>query len=380
MDFSDISSYSDDEVAHQIARLESNTEFHEYISELVFPKTNKYFSKLYRIYIRKRFSQIFSGCNTINQFQDCMAPLVKGMIEKTTDGFSYSGKENLKDQPTLFIGNHRDISLDPAFLNYLLYLENLNTVRIAIGDNLLDGGYAEILMRLNKSFVVHRNIKGVKETLRKLSRLSAYINQSLISDNESIWIAQKEGRANDGNDFSDEGVFKMLYLNERKSKTLNEWIKEVNLTPIVISYEYDPLDTVKVKGWDHQVNWTREQTNKNDLNEMSIGIFGFKGRVHLHICEPVSQEVNDTKELSRIVEEEIIKNYHIWPSNQVASDLLTQINIDTFDELQTSQNESLSSYFYPRLNSLSLNQKKELLKTYARPVINKKKAKLASGL
>ena len=380
MDFSDISSYSDDEVAHQIARLESNTEFHEYISELVFPKTNKYFSKLYRIYIRKRFSQIFSGCNTINQFQDCMAPLVKGMIEKTTDGFSYSGKENLKDQPTLFIGNHRDISLDPAFLNYLLYLENLNTVRIAIGDNLLDGGYAEILMRLNKSFVVHRNIKGVKETLRKLSRLSAYINQSLISDNESIWIAQKEGRANDGNDFSDEGVFKMLYLSERKSKTLNEWIKEVNLTPIVISYEYDPLDTVKVKGWDHQVNWTREQTNKNDINEMSIGIFGFKGRVHLHICEPVSQEVNDTKELSRIVEEEIIKNYHIWPSNQVASDLLTQINIDTFDELQTSQNESLSSYFYPRLNSLSLSQKKELLKTYARPVINKKKAKLASGL
>ena len=380
MDFSDISSYSDDEVAHQIARLESNTEFHEYISELVFPKTNKYFSKLYRIYIRKRFSQIFSGCNTINQFQDCMAPLVKGMIEKTTDGFSYSGKENLKDQPTLFIGNHRDISLDPAFLNYLLYLENLNTVRIAIGDNLLDGGYAEILMRLNKSFVVHRNIKGVKETLRKLSRLSAYINQSLISDNESIWIAQKEGRANDGNDFSDEGVFKMLYLSERKSKTLNEWIKEVNLTPIVISYEYDPLDTVKVKGWDHQVNWTREQTNKNDINEMSIGIFGFKGRVHLHICEPVSQEVNDTKELSRIVEEEIIKNYHIWPSNQVASDLLTQMNIETFDELQTSQNESLSSYFYPRLNSLSLNQRKELLKTYARPVINKKKAKLASGL
>ncbi len=380
MDFSDISSYSDDEVAHQIARLESNTEFHEYISELVFPKTNKYFSKLYRIYIRKRFSQIFSGCNTINQFQDCMAPLVKGMIEKTTDGFSYSGKENLKDQPTLFIGNHRDISLDPAFLNYLLYLENLNTVRIAIGDNLLDGGYAEILMRLNKSFVVHRNIKGVKETLRKLSRLSAYINQSLISDNESIWIAQKEGRANDGNDFSDEGVFKMLYLNERKSKTLNEWIKEVNLTPIVISYEYDPLDTVKVKGWDHQVNWTREQTNKNDINEMSTGIFGFKGRVHLHICEPVSQEVNDTKELSRIVEEEIIKNYHIWPSNQVASDLLTQMNIETFDELQTSQNESLSSYFYPRLNSLSLNQRKELLKTYARPVINKKKAKLASGL
>ena len=102
-----------------------------------------------------------------------MAPLVESMIAKTTSGFSYSGEENLSDRPTLFIGNHRDISLDPAFLNYLLYSESYRTVRIAIGDNLLDGGFAENLMRLNKSFVVHRDIKGIKETLRKLSKLSA---------------------------------------------------------------------------------------------------------------------------------------------------------------------------------------------------------------
>ena len=232
MDFSDIGSYSDDDVAIQLDKLRLNNEFHDYISSLIFPKTNKYFSKLQRIYVRREFSRIFSQCNSINQFQDSMAPLMKRMIEKTTDGFTYSGQENLTDQPTLFIGNHRDISLDPAFLNYLLHLKELNTVRIAIGDNLLDGGYAEIIMRLNKSFVVHREIKGVKETLRKLSKLSAYINQSLWLDKESIWIAQKQGRANDGNDFSDEGVLKMLFLNEKKSKSINEWRKAVNLTPI----------------------------------------------------------------------------------------------------------------------------------------------------
>ena len=380
MDFTEISSYSDDEVAHQIERLESNNEFHEYIADLIFPRTSKFFSKLYRIYIRKKFSKIFSGCTTVNQFQDRMAPLVEDMIKKTTDGFSYSGQENLRDKPTLFIGNHRDISLDPAFLNYLLHLENLNTVRIAIGDNLLDGGYAEILMKLNKSFVVHRNIKGVKETLRKLSRLSAYINQSLSVENESIWIAQKEGRANDGNDFSDEAVFKMLYLNERKNKTVKQWIKDVNLTPIVISYEFDPLDRVKAQGWDHQESWTRDQINRNDINEMSAGIFGYKGRVHLHICEPISQDIDDTKQLSEIVEKEIIQNYHLWPSNQVASSLVAQKNPESFGDLQSLKNDQIPGLLDSRLQSLSLEQKERLLMAYARPVINKKKAKLSSGL
>ena len=380
MDFTEISSYSDDEVAHQIERLESNNEFHEYIADLIFPRTSKFFSKLYRIYIRKKFSKIFSGCTTVGQFQDRMAPLVKDMIEKTTDGFSYSGLENLRDKPTLFIGNHRDISLDPAFLNYLLHLENLNTVRIAIGDNLLDGGYAEILMKLNKSFVVHRNIKGVKETLRKLSRLSAYINQSLSAENESIWIAQKEGRANDGNDFSDEAVFKMLYLNERKNKTVKQWIKDVNLTPIVISYEFDPLDRVKAQGWDHQESWTRDQINRNDINEMSAGIFGYKGRVHLHICEPISQDIDDTKQLSEIVEKEIIQNYHLWPSNQVASSLVAQKNPESFGDLQSLKNDQIPGLLDSRLQSLSLEQKERLLMAYARPVVNKKKAKLSSGL
>ena len=380
MDFNEISSYSDDEVAHQIERLESNNEFHAYIADLIFPRTSKYFSKIYRIYIRKKFSKIFSGCTTVSQFQDRMAPLVKGMIEKTTDGFSYSGQENLRDKPTLFIGNHRDISLDPAFLNYLLHLENLNTVRIAIGDNLLDGGYAEILMKLNKSFVVHRNIKGVKETLRKLSRLSAYINQSLSVENESIWIAQKEGRANDGNDFSDEAVFKMLYLNERKNKTVQQWIKDVNLTPIVISYEFDPLDRVKAQGWDHQESWTKDQINRNDINEMSAGIFGYKGRVHLHICEPISQDIDDTKQLSETVEKEIIKNYHLWPSNQVASSLVAQNNPESFDDLESFKNDQVPSLLDSRLKSLSLEQKERLLMAYAGPVINKKKARFSSGL
>ena len=380
MDFSDIGSYSDDDVAIQLDKLRLNNEFHDYISSLIFPKTNKYFSKLQRIYVRREFSRIFSQCNSINQFQDCMAPLMKRMIEKTTDGFTYSGQENLTDQPTLFIGNHRDISLDPAFLNYLLHLKELNTVRIAIGDNLLDGGYAEIIMRLNKSFVVHREIKGVKETLRKLSKLSAYINQSLWLDKESIWIAQKQGRANDGNDFSDEGVLKMLFLNEKKSKSINEWRKAVNLTPIVISYEYDPLDSVKAKGWDHQEDWTLEQRNKNDIHELSTGIFGYKGRVHLHICKPICREIESTRDLSETIQKEILSNYHIWPTNEAALSLLPQLNPDNLINSHPSKYREALALLKSRSEMLDEKEKKAFLMAYARPLINKKKAKLSSGL
>ena len=380
MDFSDIGSYSDDDVAIQLDKLRLNNEFHDYISSLIFPKTNKYFSKLQRIYVRREFSRIFSQCNSINQFQDSMAPLMKRMIEKTTDGFTYSGQENLTDQPTLFIGNHRDISLDPAFLNYLLHLKELNTVRIAIGDNLLDGGYAEIIMRLNKSFVVHREIKGVKETFRKLSKLSAYINQSLWLDKESIWIAQKQGRANDGNDFSDEGVLKMLFLNERKSKSINEWRKAVNLTPIVISYEYDPLDSVKAKGWDHQEDWSLEQRNKNDIHELSTGIFGYKGRVHLHICKPICREIESTRDLSETIQKEILSNYHIWPTNEAALSLLPQLNHDNLINSHPSKYREALALLKSRSEMLGEKERKAFLMAYARPLINKKKAKLSSGL
>ena len=380
MDFSDIASYDDDLVAIKLNELESNEDFHNYISSLIFPRSHKYFSMINRIYLRRKFKQIFSDCNSIDQFQDCLAPLVTKMIDKTTDGFTYSGVENLTEKPTLFVGNHRDISLDPAFLNYLLYTQGLSTVRIAIGDNLLDDGYAEMLMRLNKSFIVHRNIKGVKETLRKLSKLSAYINHSLMQDKESIWIAQREGRANDGNDFTDEGVLKMLYLDQRKALSVYEWVRSVNLTPIVISYEYDPLDYVKARGWDYQDSLTLEEINKSDIKEMSTGIFGYKGRVHLHICKPISDPVDTTRHLAEMIQREIINNYRIWPTNQAALDLLPEINIQQENIDTISDMPSKISMLEKRCANLKPEERNEFLMTYARPIVNKEKARLSSGL
>ena len=377
MDFGEISSYSDDQVSSKIKELAVDKDFHNYLANLLFPELSKYFSTLLNLYIKRKFLDTFSTCDSIEEFQKCMAPLVSQMITKTTDGFSFSGEENLSDKPTLFMGNHRDISLDPAFLNYLLYLKDRKTVRIAIGDNLLDGGFAETLMRLNKSFIVHREIKGIKETLKKLTRLSAYINTSLSNDGESVWIAQKEGRANDGNDFSDEAVLKMLYLDQRKKVSLVDWVREVNLTPISISYEYDPLDIVKAKGWDYQDALSHEEINKNDLQEMASGIFGYKGRVHLHICEPIAFDGDSIKELSDKIEQQIISNYHIWPSSEAALSLLPELN-DSFDGNQKFTNEELIK-FKKRFEYLNDKILEECLMMYARPLLNKEKARLSSG-
>ena len=379
MDFSDISSYSDNQVASKIRELESNVEFFNFLSGLLFPRAYKYFPNGTKFFLLKKFKNLFSDCKTIKEFQDSMAPSVEEMIKNTTSGFSYSGTENLSNKPTLFVSNHRDISLDATFLNYLLYIKNLRTVRIAIGDNLLDGNFAEILMRLNKSFIVHREIKGVKETLRKLSKLSAYINYSLQKENESIWIAQKEGRANDGNDFTDEGVLKMLYLDQRKTSSLDNWIKAVNLTPVVISYEYDPLDTVKAKGWDYQKSWTTEKINKDNLVQMASGIFEYKGRVHLHICEPISQKVDNTKNLADLIQKEIITNYHIWPSTYTAASLLSEKQKSSFVSNPVSQNSEEVRKFKERFMSLEGKDLDEFLMIYARPLHNKEKASLSTG-
>ena len=380
MEFSDISSYSDDQVAPMLLKLQSDDKFHDYISKLIYPNSPNILSGFLKLYTKKKFKRIFTNCNSIDEFQNRMAPFVKKMIDKTTDGFSFTGLENLQDRPTLFISNHRDISLDAAFLNYLLFSQRLKTVRIAIGDNLLDGGFAEILMRLNKSFIVHRNIQGVKETMRKLSKLSAYINHSLFNEGESIWIAQKEGRANDGNDFTDESVLKMLYLEERKRIPLKKWVQSINLTPVAISYEYDPLDKVKAVGWDFQKDWSSEKINQNDLEEMTTGIFGYKGKVHLHICSPITSEIENTEELANLIQDEIIQNYFIWPSSQAAAFLLDKSNFNSplFDS--SIENSNSVKVLKERFKDLEESKQKEFLEIYARPLINKEKARLSSGL
>ena len=375
MNFKDISPYSDQEVNGQIKNLLNNKLFFKQLAKLLFPIASKLFSGLVEIYIKAKFRSSFQSVNSIKEFQSSLAPYVKKLISRTTDGFTFSGEENLSSRASVYIGNHRDIALDAAFLNFLLFEQSKETLRVAIGDNLLDGNYAEILMRLNKSFVVHRDIHGIKETLKRLTKLSKYIDQSLFKDNESIWIAQKEGRANDGNDFSDVAVIKMLYLCKRKELSFAEWVKKINIIPVSISYEYDPLDITKATGWDHHEKMSLEEINESDLNELAKGLFGYKGRVHLHICDPIDYQGDDIEELSCMIEQKILSNYKIWPASHIAAKELSTKDSD-FNFYDASLiDSSQETKFLNRFNGLEEHVRKECLETYVRPMINKKKVR-----
>ena len=363
--FGSILPYEDKEVTQVIKSLINDKNFHKEIASKVYPSFIKIIPGLGSFLFKRSFIKNFSTSKSLEEFQNKLAPFVSKMIEKTTDGFTYSGKENLDNQATLYISNHRDIALDPLFLNFARYVEGFRTTRIAIGDNLLDSSFFEKLMRLNKSFIVHRNIKGAKETLRKLTNLSRYINHSISLDKESIWIAQLEGRANDGNDFTDIAVIKMLYLSERKKCSLNEWIQKVNLTPVSISYEYDPLDIIKAKGWEGWESLTHEENNKRDLNELVSGLRGNKGRVHLHIGKKITNKVKNFEHLVEILDEKIISNYKLWPSNYISA----YENGLTKDKKGF---ENKRGIFLSRLNGVKEQVKKEVLEMYSAPYKNKK--------
>ena len=222
--FISIEPYEDWQVKKAIESLIEDNKFLLAVSSHLYPKLTKILPTLAKSIFKQTFAKSFKSSQTIEEFQKNLVPFVERMIDRTTKNFTYSGVENLSSKYTLYVSNHRDIALDSLFLNYVRFLEGYKTVRIAIGSNLLDGGFSEKLMRLNKSFVVHRNIKGVKETYKILQKLSSYIDKSIKADKESVWIAQREGRAKDGNDFTDTAILKMLYLSCRKKMNLKEWL------------------------------------------------------------------------------------------------------------------------------------------------------------
>lgn len=365
--FISIEPYEDWQVKKAIESLIEDNKFLLAVSSHLYPKLTKILPTLAKSIFKQTFAKSFKSSQTIEEFQKNLVPFVERMIDRTTKNFTYSGVENLSSKSTLYVSNHRDIALDSLFLNYVRFLEGYKTVRIAIGSNLLDGGFSEKLMRLNKSFVVHRNIKGVKETYKILQKLSSYIDKSIKADKESVWIAQREGRAKDGNDFTDTAILKMLYLSCRKKMNLKEWLLRVNLTPVSISYEYDPLDITKAIGWEGWEDLSERENNERDLQELVSGITGDKGRVHLHICKAITSIPKDLEGLANDIDKEIITNYRLWPSNYIAA---KECNL--FDQNSSTEKEFFDTFFLKRFEDLDPDVIQKTLKIYATPYVNSK--------
>ncbi|MEN8120819.1 MAG: 1-acyl-sn-glycerol-3-phosphate acyltransferase [Bacteroidota bacterium] len=359
---------------------EANTKINQLLSEEKFTKV---LSFLYPEEKIPEIRELLKNLKTIKGFQKgVIHPYLSKMVKNTTAGLSFSGLKHLDPKKSyLFISNHRDIVLDSAFLNLLLIENKFNTTEIAIGSNLLIFPWIEILVRLNKSFLVKRNLP-VREMLKASRELSSYINYTLQQKGSSIWIAQKEGRTKNGNDRTQPALLKMLNMDSDNSIVRS--FKKMRIVPVSISYEIEPCD--KTKTAEQYIKFKEgvyKKDPKEDLSSMSGGLNNFKGRIHYSFGKPLKRKLIKLKrihsrneqfsKLGKIIDDQIYKGYKLFPGNYAAYDIL--FDSDNFkDKYNDFELEEFTNNMNKQIEDIEGDKKiikKIFLGIYANPVINK---------
>jgi hypothetical protein len=371
--FDDIRPYNDEEVAPILAQLVEDKEFQEVIT-LIFPQQDW-----------ENMKSMILTVNNLHDFQHSLIlDTVMSVVGKSSTSIQCSGFENITtEKHYTYISNHRDIVLDAALLCTLLGRNGYGTAEIAIGDNLLARPWIKDLVRLNKSFIVKRGV-GVREMLEVSQHLSQYIHYAIREKNESVWIAQREGRAKDSDDRTQESLLKMLAMGSDADFLTS--LKELNITPVTFSYEYDPCDYLKAKEFQQKRDDAEyKKTPADDLFNMQTGIFGNKGNIHFQIGRPIQQELESLNTtlpknelvaiVKSLIDNEIFRNYKFYPVNYISYNRLfggnqlaihyTESDIKIFD-----------SYIKNQIDKIELDNKdipfltEKILEMYANPVKN----------
>jgi len=319
-EFDAIRPYSDEETAPAIKRLVNDREFLDMVGRFRSPTAAKWAPGVLRMLVRRWLSASFSHYRRIDDLQAGLSHYVGDLVDRTTSRVTHSGLENLsKTNAHLFISNHRDIVFDPMVVNYLLFRNGFLTTRIAIGDNLLQNRVFAEMMRLNKSFVVRRNITSPREMRDAYLTLSGFINHS-IDTNHSVWIAQREGRAKDGIDATDSAIIKMFYMSRKKTGLgFSEAMNRLHIVPVSIAYEYDPCDADKARELEVKTRTgSYQKTEGEDSSQIIKGLTGYKGHVHVHFGSPITDAPDNPKALAARIDHEMHANYHLHASNLVA--------------------------------------------------------------
>ncbi len=323
--FHDIRPYNDDEVVEVLHNLSKTPDFINTVISFRFYGWPKWFKGPLTLLVKMSLKRQFSGIRNVHDFQMSVADYMARMIKTTTTNVEYRGIEKLdKRVGYLFLSNHRDIAMDPAFVNYGLYMAGLNTVRIAIGDNLLRLPFVSDLMRLNKSFIVKRSANGIREMITAFAQLSAYITHSLTKEETNIWIAQKEGRAKNGIDQTDPAIIKMLYMSQKKEEiAFPDAMENLKIMPVSISYEYDPCAFDKARELHKKLTTGGyEKTEFEDIDSIKNGIVGQKGKVVVTFGDIIKKSVDTLEAFVAEVDRQIITNYAIQSSNESAFAML----------------------------------------------------------
>ena len=373
--------------------------FEELLDDRQFNAVLKGFAPWLPKFLRKGLLRLaFTGVETPLQFQKrFMKPVVKHIIRRHTDGCTFDDsplqKANRNQTPLssggggggsryTFLTNHRDIVLDSAFLDVLLIDNGYpTTVEIGIGDNLLIYPWIKRLVRMNKAFIVRRGLTP-RAMLESSQLMSRYIHHAVTEKHENIWLAQREGRAKDSDDRTQEAVLKMLAMGGELS--------ELNIVPLTISYEYDPCDYLKAQEFQQKRdNPSFKKSRQDDLDNMRTGIFGYKGRVHYHCAAPINTWMDELKDLpknefyaslAQRIDQELHRNYRLYPINYCAADLLS--GKGEFIAHYTEKDRlNVEDYIAQQIAKITLPEKdvpflrERILTMYANPLKNYLKVK-----
>ena len=329
-------------------------------------------------------------CKTNLDFQKAFFyRLLKDLVQKCAKGLVFDCSA-IKDKSInyTFISNHRDIVLDSALLSVVLIENGMNTVEIAIGDNLLIYPWIKKIVRINKSFIVKRGL-GLREQLKSSMLMSSYMHYAISQKHENIWIAQRQGRAKDSNDRTQDSILKMMVMGGEGE--IFDRLKEMSLVPLSLSYEFDPCDYLKAK----EAQQKRDDANfkkseADDLTNMQIGIYGYKGHIHFQTAACINDELDEIKSrnlpktevftvIAELIDKHIHQNYHLYPCNYIAMDALNGDSkfADKYTEEDKAQFEG---YLAKQMEKIDLPNKDMdflrhyMLTMYANPAINHLKA------
>ncbi len=365
--FDNIRCYTDDEAVEALRRMVGYDEFYPLFRH-VFPELSK-----------TELTELFLSITGSFDFQKRVVDkAVKTVIKLSMDEFTWSGIENIKsDGAYLFVANHRDIVLDAALLQVVLVSNNLNTTQITFGSNLMTTPFIIDFGKTNKMFTVFRNPDS-REQIRISKQLSEYMRHVIEVKKESLWIAQRSGRTKDGIDITQQGLLRMFSMSGNGS--IKKRLKELNIVPLTISYEFEPCDYLKVYETYHSQQGKYIKKKGEDYRSIAEGISGYKGRGKLVVGEPLTNFLDslpdpmDKKELFKAValeiDRQIYKNYQLWPSNYIAMDMLNG-NKEYSSKYSIAEKELFLEMMNKKMALVDLkeeNFKSHFLQMYANPV------------
>lgn len=374
-EFENMRSFEDEEVQGAIKALLDDKSFQRIVKATV---------KFIPIWALRLYCKRFK---TVNGFQIGMIyPILKKILRTATTGFSYDfdslpkGREDF-----IYLSNHRDIVLDSAFLDYILLLDNSKSVEIGIGNNLLIYPWIEKIVRINRSFVVNRSATA-SDLLESSNQLSRYIRFVIEQKKAPVWLAQREGRAKDSDDRTQKSVLKMLSMSGADDMPLKERLQSLHITPLTISYEYDPCDWLKAQEFQmKRDNPSYKKTKRADLDNMKTGIWGFKGHMHYQVSAPIDDEIaaldssvprnQFLDQVAAIIDRHIFSNYRIYPCNRIALDMLRGDNAQAAFYTDADRKQ-FNDYLDGQLLKIDIPNpdwdflRERILTMYANPLIN----------